>query len=358
MGRRVAPNREVLGTCGGPEALMSAMMTVGNPGDKVIVFSPFYENYGADAILSGADPIYIPLVPPEFDFDRSALEDAFRQGAKAIIVCNPSNPSGKVFTYDELKLIADLCVKYDTYAIMDEVYEHIVYDGHKHVYMNSLPGMWERTVSCSSLSKTFSLTGWRLGYAIAPQPIMERIKQYHGFNTVGAPSPLMEAAIVGLEMPDSYYEEFGAHYAHMKKLFTDGLKNIGIPFTDPQGAYFVLANIGPYMKKGQTDVEFCEEMAHKAGVACVPGTSFFNEKGVNDIVRVHFAKQDRPRRAARDGGSPIKEKWAGSQWRAGPPGLPAGPLWGLRPRAPTFSGPPAPYPGLLFVRTKSNQKTA
>ena len=215
-----------------------------------------------------------------------------------------------VFTYDELKLIADLCVKYDTYAIMDEVYEHIVYDGHKHVYMNSLPGMWERTVSCSSLSKTYSITGWRLGYAIAPQPIMERIKQYHDFNTVGAPSPLMEAAIVGLEMPDSYYEEFGAHYAHMKKLFTDGLKNIGIPFTDPQGAYFVLANIGPYMKKGQTDVEFCEEMAHKVGVACVPGTSFFNEKGVNDIVRVHFAKQDSTLLEALDRLSHIKEKMA------------------------------------------------
>ena len=217
----------------------------------------------AQAIMADCEPVFVPLVPPEFNFDANVLEDAFKQGAKAILICNPSNPSGKVFTYDELKLISELCIKYDAFAIMDEVYEHIVYDGHKHIYMNSLPGMWERTVSCSSLSKTYSITGWRLGYAIAPKPIMDRIKQYHDFNTVGAPSPLMEAAVVGLDMPDSYYQEFGAHYAHMKKLFTDGLKQIGIPFTDPQGAYFVLADIGPYMRKGESDVDFCLEMAEK-----------------------------------------------------------------------------------------------
>ena len=179
--------------------------------------------------MADCEPIFVPLVPPAFNFDANVLEDAFKQGAKAILICNPSNPSGKVFTYDELKLISELCIKYDAFAIMDEVYEHIVYEGHKHIYMNSLPGMWERTVSCSSLSKTYSITGWRLGYAIAPKPIMDRIKQYHDFNTVGAPSPLMEAAVVGLDMPDSYYKEFGDHYAHMKKLFTDGLKQIGIP---------------------------------------------------------------------------------------------------------------------------------
>ena len=195
------------------------------------------------------------------------------------------------FTEEELKLIGDMAIRYDTYVIMDEVYEHIVYAPHKHVYMSTLPGMWERTVSCSSLSKTYSITGWRLGYAIAPQHLMDRIKQFHDFNTVGAPSVLMEAAIAGLEMPDSYYEEFGAHYAHMKALFTKGLDDIGIQYTDPQGAYFVLANIGQYLKPGQTDVEFCEEMARKVGVACVPGTSFFNEN-VNDIIRVHFAKKD------------------------------------------------------------------
>ena len=274
------------------------------------MFSPYFENYRAQAIMADCEPIFVPLVPPTFHFDPNVLEDAFKQGAKAILICNPSNPSGKVFSYDELKLIADLCVKYDVYAIMDEVYEHIVYDGHKHIYMNSLPGMWERTVSCSSLSKTYSVTGWRLGYAIAPQPLMDRIKQYHDFNTVGAPSPLMEAAIVGLDMPDSYYEEFGAHYAHMKQIFTDGLRSIGIPFTDPQGAYFVLADIAPYMKPGQSDVEFCEEMTKKVGVACVPGTSFFNEPDVKSIVRVHFAKRDETLYEALNRLADIKAKMA------------------------------------------------
>ena len=217
--------------------------------------------------MADCEPVFIPLVPPEFNFDPDIIEAEFKKGAKAILICNPSNPSGKVFTYDELRTIADLCIKYDVYAIMDEVYEHIIYEGHKHVYMNSLDGMWERTVSCSSLSKTYSVTGWRLGYAIAPKPLMDRIKQYHDFNAVGAASPLMEAACVGLNMPDSYYEEFGAHYAHMKKLFTEGLDRIGIPYTDPQGAYFVLADIAPFLKPGQSDVDFCLEMAQKVGVA-------------------------------------------------------------------------------------------
>ena len=309
MGRPLDPDREIVVTIGSTEAMVDTIFALTNPGDKIILFSPYFENYHAQAILADCEPVYVPLIPPAFGFDANVLEDAFKQGAKAILICNPSNPSGKVFTYDELKLIADLCIKYDVYAIMDEVYEHIIYEGHKHTYMNSLPGMWERTVSCSSLSKTYSVTGWRLGYAIAPEPIMERIKQYHDFNTVGAASPLMEAAVVGLDMPDSYYAEFGAHYAHMKKLFTDGLRNIGIPFTDPQGAYFVLANIGPYLKKGQTDVEFCEEMARKVGVACVPGTSFFKEN-VQDIVRVHFAKMDETLLDALERLSHIKEKMA------------------------------------------------
>jgi len=291
MGRKIDPNTEMVVTIGSTEAMVDTIFALTNPGDKVILFSPYFENYHAQIIMADCQPIYVPLVPPAFNFDPAVLEDAFKQNPKAILICNPSNPSGKVFTEAELKFIADLCIKYDVYAIMDEVYEHIVYPGHKHTYMNSIPGMWERTVSCSSLSKTYSITGWRLGYAIAPQHIMDRIKQYHDFNTVGAPSPLMEAAVVGLEMPDSYYKEFGDHYAHMKKLFTEGLDRIGIPYTDPQGAYFVLANIGPFMKPGQSDVAFCEEMAAKVGVACVPGSSFFKEN-VGNIVRVHFAKKD------------------------------------------------------------------
>ena len=291
MGREIDPDREVVVTIGSTEAMVDTLFAVTNPGDKVIMFSPYFENYRAQTIFADCEPVFVPLIPPTFHYDANVLEDAFRQGAKAILICNPSNPSGKVFTREELKQIAKLAVQYDTYVIMDEVYEHIVYAPHKHIYMNSLPGMWERTISCSSLSKTYSITGWRLGYAIAPQHIMDRIKQYHDFNTVGAPSPLMEAAVVGLEMPDSYYEEFGAHYAHMKKLFTEGLDRIGIEYTDPQGAYFVLANIGQFLKKGQTDVEFCEQMAAKVGVATVPGSSFFMED-VPDIVRMHFAKKD------------------------------------------------------------------
>ena len=308
MGRTLNPDTEIVATIGSTEAMVDTIFALTNPGDKIAMFSPYFENYRAQAIMAQCEPVFIPLVPPAFNFDPNVLEDAFKQGLKAILICNPSNPSGKVFTYDELKLIADLCIKYDVYAIMDEVYEHIVYEGHKHIYMNSLPGMWERTVSCSSLSKTYSITGWRLGYAIAPKHIMDRIKQYHDFNTVGCASPLMEAAVVGLDMPDSYYKEFGDHYAHMKKLFTEGLDRIGIPYTDPQGAYFVLADISPYLKKGQTDVEFCEELARKVGVGAVPGSSFFSEKGVNNIVRMHFAKLDSTLNEALDRLSHIKEK--------------------------------------------------
>ena len=309
MGRTLDPESEMVVTIGSTEAMVDTIFALTNPGDKIAMFSPYFENYRAQAIMADCEPVFIPLKPPTFDFDANDIEDAFKAGCKAILICNPSNPSGKVFTYDELKTIADLCIKYDVYAIMDEVYEHIVYAPHKHVYMSSLPGMWERTVSCSSLSKTYSITGWRLGYAIAPKQIMDKIKQFHDFNAVGAPAPLMEAAIVGLEMPDSYYEEFGAHYAHMKELFTKGLDNIGIPYTDPQGTYFVLADIGPYLKKGQTDMEFCEELTRKVGVAAVPGTSFFKED-VPNIVRIHFAKKDETLLEALDRLSHIKEKMA------------------------------------------------
>lgn len=309
MGRTLDPDTEIVVTIGSTEAMVDTIFALTNPGDKIVMFSPYFENYHAQAIMADCEPIFVPLVPPTFHFDPNVLEEAFKQHPKAILICNPSNPSGKVFTEAELRLIGELAVRYDAYVIMDEVYEHIVYAPHRHVYMNSLPGMWERTVSCSSLSKTYSITGWRLGYAIAPKHLMDRIKQFHDFNTVGAPSVLMEAAIAGLDMPDSYYTEFGAHYTHMKELFTKGLDAIGIPYTEPQGAYFVLANIGPFLKKGQTDVEFCEDMARKVGVACVPGTSFFKED-VNDIVRVHFAKKDETLLEALNRLADIKTKMA------------------------------------------------
>ena len=295
MGRYIDPEKEIVVTCGSTEAMMVAMMTVTDPGDKVVVFSPFYENYGADAILSGAEPIYVPLNPPDFSFDPEVLEDAFRQHPKALILCNPSNPCGKVFTYDELKLISELAIKYDVFVVTDEVYEHIVYEPYRHIYISSLPGMYERTLSCSSLSKTYSITGWRLGYVIAPPDIIERAKKVHDFLTVGAAAPLMEAAVVGLEFPDEYYKDLRDHYTHMRDLFLGGLDSVGLKYTKPQGAYYVLLDIREFGVKD--DVLFCEWMARNVGVAAVPGSSFFKED-VNNYIRLHFAKKDETLKAA------------------------------------------------------------
>ena len=289
MGRELDPEENVLVTVGGTEAMVCAMMALCNPGDKVAVFSPFFENYIAEIIMAGADPMYIPLVPPTFSFDPEKLEDAFRQGAKVLLLCNPSNPSGKVFTYDELKIIADLAIKYDAYVVTDEVYEHIIYAPNKHVYMNSLPGMWERTITCGSLSKTYHITGWRIGYIIAPKELEDRCKQIHDFTTVGAASPLMEAAVTGLYFPMSYYEQLQARYQHMKDVFVGGLKELGIPYSDPQGAYYVMVDIAPYCRND--DVGFCEWMAREIGVAAVPASTFFRED-VHTMARFHFAKKD------------------------------------------------------------------
>lgn len=289
MGRSIDPNSEIVVTCGSTEAMMAAMMTVTNPGDKVVIFSPFYENYGADTILSGAEPVYVPLHPPEFNFDPAELEQAFQQHPKALILCNPSNPCGKVFTKEELLFIADLAQKYDTYVITDEVYEHIVYAPHKHVYFASLPGMWERTISCSSLSKTYSITGWRLGYTIAPEEITERIKKVHDFLTVGAAAPLQEAVIPGLNFGQDYYDKLQATYTHKRDLFLKGLKDVGLEFSEPQGAYYVLMDITPFGY--DNDLEFCQVLAKEVGVGAVPGSSFFREP-VNHLIRFHFAKKD------------------------------------------------------------------
>ena len=289
MGCEIDPNSEIVTTCGSTEAMMAAMMTVANPGDKVIVFSPFYGNYGADTILSGAEPIYVPLHPPTFDFNVDELEAAFKQHPKALILCNPSNPCGKVFTRTELETIADLAKKYDAYVITDEVYEHIVYAPYTHTYFASLPGMWERTISCSSLSKTYSITGWRLGYTIAPAEITDRIKKVHDFLTVGAAAPLQEAVIPGLRFGRDYYDELLKIYTHKRDLFVQGLDAIGLEHTTPQGAYYVLMDISRYGYK--SDLEFCEMLARDVGVGAVPGSSFFRED-VNHLIRFHFAKKD------------------------------------------------------------------
>ena len=289
MGFSIDPEREIVVTCGSTEAMMAAMMTVTNPGDKVAVFSPFYENYGADAILSGAEPIYVPLHPPEFSFNPDELETAFRQGAKALILCNPSNPCGKVFTREELTLIADLAEKYDAYVITDEVYEHIVYAPNQHVYFASLPGMRKRTICCSSLSKTYSITGWRLGYIIAPPEIIEVAKKVHDFLTVGAAAPLQEAAVTGLRFGPEYYADLQEKYTHKRDLFLKGLDDLKIPHTVPQGAYYILLDISEF--RFDSDLAFCEVLARDVGVGAVPGSSFFKEP-VNHLVRLHYAKKD------------------------------------------------------------------
>mgnify|MGYP005968458419 FL=1 len=289
MGRAINPDSEIVVTCGSTEAMMTAMMTVTNPGDKVVIFSPFYENYGADTILSGAEPIYVPLTPPAFNFDQEMLEDAFRQHPKALILCNPSNPCGKVFTRAELETIAALANKYDVYVITDEVYEHIVYAPHTHTYFATLPGMWERTISCSSLSKTYSVTGWRLGYVIAPAPIIERAKKVHDFLTVGAAAPLQEAVIPGLKFGQDYYDDLLQKYTHKRDLFCKGLDDLGLVHNIPQGAYYVMLDISAFGY--DSDLQFCEDLAAKVGVGAVPGSSFFREP-VNHLIRFHFAKKD------------------------------------------------------------------
>ena len=288
-GNTTNPDENVVVTCGGTEAMMASMMAITNPGDKVIIFFPFYENYKADAILSGADPIFVKLNPPNFDFDIDELENAFKQNPKAIILCNPSNPSGKVFTREELQIIADFAEKYDTYVVTDEVYEHIVYKPYVHTYFASLPKMKDRTITTTSLSKTYSITGWRLGYTIANKEITQAIKSVHDFLTVGAAAPLQEAAIVGLNFGDEYYEKLQEKYTHKRDIFLNGLKEIGLDFYSPQGTYFVMVDISKFNRK--SDYDFCVELSQKIGVTPVPGSSFFKDDN-NDYVRFHFAKND------------------------------------------------------------------
>lgn len=289
MGFGIDPDTEIVATCGSTEAMMAAMMTVTDPGDRVVIFSPFYENYSADTILCGAEPIYVPLVPPDFRFDPDVLEAAFRLRPKALVLCNPSNPCGKVFTREELLTIASLAEKYDVYVITDEVYEHIVYAPCRHTYFASLPGMRERTVSCSSLSKTYSVTGWRLGYIIAPPEIIDRAKKVHDFLTVGAAAPLQEAIIPGLRFGQGYYDALLEKYTRKRELFLRGLDDLHIAHNKPEGAYYVLVDISEFGY--DSDLEFCEVMAREVGVAAVPGSGFFREP-VNNLIRFHFAKKD------------------------------------------------------------------
>ena len=288
MGRAIDPETEITVTCGSTEAMLAAMMTVTDPGDKVIIFSPFYENYRADTILAGAQPVFVPLEPPSFRFDPRKLEAAFETGAKALILCNPSNPCGRVFTREELGLIAQMAERFDAYVLVDEVYEHIVYQPHEHTYFATLPGMWDRTISCGSLSKTYSITGWRLGYTIAPEWITERLKKVHDFLTVGAPAPLQEAIVPALRFGRVDYDNLQRSYSEKRDRFLGGLKAIGLNHNVPEGAYYVLMDISEFGY--EDDLEFCEVMAREVGVSAVPGSSFFIEP-VNNLIRFNFAKR-------------------------------------------------------------------
>jgi len=310
MGLAIDPEKNIVVTCGSTEAMMAAMMSVTNPGDKVLIFSPFYENYAADAILTGAVPIYVPLMPPAFEFDRKVLRAAFEQRPKALILCNPGNPTGKVFSREELLEIAALAEEFDVFVITDEVYEHIVYPPFKHTYFAALPGMFERTVSCGSLSKTYSITGWRLGYIIAPPRVIDAARKIHDFLTVGAAAPLQEAAVTALQFPDSYYAELLAHYQQSKDLFLGLLDHAGLKYTNPQGAYYVLVDIREFHVS--SDVEFCEWLAKEVGVAAVPGSSFFKEN-VQHFIRFHFAKKEATLREAGKRLLCLREKWAAAR---------------------------------------------
>ncbi len=295
MGLEIDPDLHITVTCGGTEAMLASFMTVVNPGDKVIVFSPVYENYIPDSILSGAQPVYVPLHPPEFFLDPAELRAAFEEGARTLILCNPSNPTGKVFSPGELQVIANLAQEFDAYVITDEVYEHIVYAPHKHTYIATLSGMFERTISTGSLSKTYAVTGWRLGYALAPSKITHGIRKVHDFLTIGAPTPFQEAAVTALNFPESYYHQLQAEYTQRRALFLGYLDRAGLGYTRPQGAYYVMLDISPF--GFNDDTAFCYWLTREIGVAAVPGGSFYpldanGKPPVTNLARIHFAKSE------------------------------------------------------------------
>ncbi len=296
-GLAVDPQRELVVTCGATEAMMVAMMTVCDPGDRVGLFSPFYENYNADAILTGATPVHVRLNPPGYGFDPAELRSAFASGGglKAFILCNPSNPCGRVFTRAELLQIAALAEEFDTFVITDEVYEHLVFDGREHVYFAALPGMAKRTLSCSSLSKTFSITGWRLGYVHAPAEVIAQARKVHDFLTVGAAAPLQHAVVTALGWGPDYYAGLAKEYQSRRDLLLGYLDQTGLAYSRPEGAYFVMLDVTPL---GFTsDVECAHWMAREIGVAPVPGSSFFPYPE-NRYVRLNFAKSAPVLRAA------------------------------------------------------------
>jgi len=297
LGLDIDPETQITVTCGSTEAMAAVMLATVDPGDEVIVFEPYYENYGPDAILSGATPRYVTLHPPNWTFDETELRQAFNTNTKVIIINTPHNPTGKVFTCEELTLIAELCQKWDVLAFTDEIYEHILYDGTQHIAIATLPGMEERTVTINGLSKTYSVTGWRVGYILANPALTGAIRKVHDFLTVSAPAPLQRAGVTAMQLPPSYYENLGKLYQDKRDKILQILDQVEIPYFLPQGAYYVLADISKFGYK--TDIEFTHHLIKNIGVAVVPCSSFFSqpEKG-HSLIRFCFSKKPETLQAA------------------------------------------------------------
>jgi aminotransferase len=293
-GIRCNPDSEITVTCGATEAMIATLKALINPGDEIIVFEPFYENYGPDGILSGATPRYVTLYPPDWSYVPEELAGAFNEKTKVIIINTPNNPTGKVFSRKELEEIAALCLKWDTYAVTDEIYEHILYDGAEHISLAAIPGMEERTVTINSISKTYSVTGWRVGWAIAEATITKRIRKVHDFLTVGAPTPFQHAAVTALGFSKDYYAGLQAHYGEARKFLFDLLSKTGFAPSLPRGAYYIICDISNLKArlKVETDFDFSRKLIEVTGVATVPGTSFYSNtlKG-NDSLRGNTPQQ-------------------------------------------------------------------
>ncbi len=297
LGLEIDPERQITVTCGSTEAMAATMMATVDPGDEVIVFEPYYENYAPDAVLASATPRYVSLHPPKWTFDEAELRQAFNEHTKAIIINTPHNPTGKVFTREELTLIASLCQEWDVLAFTDEIYEHILYDGTTHVAMATLPGMEERTVTINGLSKTYSVTGWRVGYILANPELTGAIRKVHDFLTVGAPAPLQRAGVAAMQLPVSYYEELAKQYEQKRDTILHTLDRVGISYFVPEGAYYVLADISRFGYK--TDIEFAQYLVKEIGVAVVPGSSFFSQpEAGKDFIRFCFSKKPETLEAA------------------------------------------------------------
>lgn len=299
LGLKVDPETQITVTCGATEAMVATMIALVDPGEEVIVFEPFYENYGPDAILSGAVPKYVKMHPPDWTFDPADLERAFTNKTRAIIINTPHNPTGKVFSKEEIGQIARLCQKWGVLAFTDEIYEHILYDGHKHHAIAAEPGMEDLTVTINSLSKTYSITGWRVGWAIAPAELTLPIRKVHDFLTVGAPSPLQRAGVTAIDLPQKYYDEVAQEYDDRRQFMLETLDMVGIPYYKPQGAYYAFCDVSSF--GFESDLAFTHHLVSQLGVAVVPGASFFGPSELSHrYVRFCFSRKPDTLAAARE----------------------------------------------------------